>query len=165
MAERPTLTVTAAVEAFEVERRTLQRLLAADQLDGAHKDPRGRWKIPVEALHAAGFLARQTWIFDATKSATRRDSDATTMRQTAETQRETSTTKSATERDNDATDLRHRVAQLEAQLDVEKRFREAAERNAEDLRSAMRMIEAGQPAPASSAGAETPSRRRWWQRF
>lgn len=169
MVERPTLTVTAAVEAFTVERRTLQRMLAATQLDGSHKDNRGRWLIPIEALHTAGFTVRQTWISDATahdsdatKSATRHDSDATQARQTASNQSKSSATVDTTRHDNgatahdsNATDLRQHIARLEDQLSTEKHLREAAERNADDLRTAMRMIEAGtQPAP----------RRRWWQR-
>lgn len=171
MAKRPTLTVTAAVTAFEVERRTLQRMLAADQLPGSVKDGRGRWTIPVEALHVAGFTARKTWIADATEhdndatsDATRRDTNATPTRQTASNQRKASTTSDATERDNDATDLRQHVARLEAQLETEKQLREAAERNAEDLRTAMRMIEAGRPQSSAQESATPPSRRRWWQR-
>jgi len=151
MAERPTLTVTAAVEAFTVERRTLQRMLAAAQLDGAHKDNRGRWMIPVEALHAAGFTARQTWISDATEH----DSDASPTRQSASNQRKSSATADTTAHDSDATDLRQRIARLEDQLSAEKHLREAAERNADDLRNAMRMIE---------AGTQSAPRKRWWQR-
>lgn len=162
MTDRPRLSVSAAVEAFDVERRTLQRMLSGGQLDGASKDERGRWLIPVEALHAAGFSARQTWLSDATSDATARDSVATRSPRTfANTGRDSATT-DATRRDTDATELRQRVAQLEQQLereqqraDTETRLREAAERNADDLRSSLRMLEAG-PSPAS--------RRRWWQR-
>jgi len=175
MKTRTKLTVSDAVNAFDVERRTLQRLLAANQFDGAYKDTRGRWMIPIEALHAAGFTARKTWIpdatTDATKSTTRHDTDAPPTRQTAEKQHKsnttsgtTSATDSATQRDSDATDLRHRIAQLEDQLDTEKRLREAAERNSDDLRSALRMLEAGRPQPATQTSGPTPSRRRWWQR-
>lgn len=60
MAERPRLTVSDTVSAFEIEQRTLQRLLSTRQFTGAHKDTRGRWIIPVDDLHAAGFTARHT---------------------------------------------------------------------------------------------------------
>lgn len=149
MNERPRLSVSAAVEAFQVERRSLQRLLSAGQLDGAAKDERGRWMIPVEALHAAGFAARQTWVSDATNSATLSRHDATNLRQAIENTGRDSAT-------SDATDLRQRVAQLEQQLESEKLLREAAERNAADLRTSLRMLEPG-------VSAERP-RRRWWQR-
>lgn len=162
---RPRLSVSAAVEAFEIERRTLQRLLSAGRLDGAIKDERGRWLIPVEALHAAGFGARKTWIFDATNDATvsrqdatrrdndatRRDNDATRAPETFEKTGHDSATRVAT---NDATELRQRVTQLEQQLETERRLREASERNADDLRMSLRMLEAG-PTPARG--------RRWWQ--
>lgn len=155
---RPRLSVSAAVEAFEIERRTLQRLLSAGRLDGAIKDERGRWLIPVEALHAAGFGARKTWISDATndatvsrQDATRRDNDATRAPETFEKTGHDSATRVAT---NDATELRQRVTQLEQQLETERRLREASERNADDLRMSLRMLEAG-PTPARG--------RRWWQ--
>lgn len=163
MAQRPTLTVSAAVDAFDVERRTLQRLLASGQLHGASKDKRGRWTIPIETLHAAGFSARQTWQFDATNSATERETDATRTRKNPSNQGKTSTTVVATERETDATDLRLHIAQLEAELRAERQLREAAERNAEDLRTAMRMIEGGKSDVPTARSAETPTRRRlWW---
>lgn len=152
MNQRMQLTVSAAVEAFEVERRTLQRFLGAGQLDGATKNERGHWLIPIEALHAAGFTARQTWLTVATKSATHRDTVTTDTRQTLENTVHDNAT-------SDATELRSRVAQLEVQLDHERRLRESVERNAEDLRSSLRMLEAG-----TSAGERPVHRRRWWQR-
>lgn len=153
---RPQLSVSAAVEAFDIERRTLQRLLATGQLIGASKDNRERWSIPVETLHMAGFAARKTWITDATKTATRRDTDATRTRQPLQKTGHDSTTDDATARDTDATHLRNRIIQLEAQLDHERRLREAIERNTEDLRTSLRLLEAGTP--------PTPNRSRWWHR-
>jgi hypothetical protein len=152
---RPQLSVSAAIEAFDIERRTLQRLLATGQLSGATKDSRGRWLIPVETLHMAGFDARKTWISDATKSTTRRVSVATRTRQPLQNTGHDSATDVATARDTDATELRNRVTQLEAQLDHEQRLREAIERNAEDLRTSLRMLEAGTP---------PTHRQRWWHR-
>lgn len=156
---RPQLSVSAAVDAFEIERRTLQRLLATGQLGGATKDHRGRWSIPIETLHAAGFTARNTWLRDATKSATRHDTVATKPQQPLQnTGRDSASvvaTTDATRHDSDATALRTRVTQLEAQLDQEQRLREAIERNAEDLRSSLRMLE---------ASTSPPHRARWWHR-
>lgn len=160
MAQRPALTVSAAVEAFDIERRTLQRLLATGNLHGASKDSRGRWLIPVEALTAAGIRARQTWKSDATNGAPRRESDATRTKETASNQGETSATDNATRHDSDATEQRLYIAQLEAELRAERQLREATERHLEDLRTSLRMLEAGPvPAPAH----EKPSRKRWWR--
>lgn len=170
MTDRPRLSVSAAVEAFDVERRTLQRMLSGGQLDGASKDERGRWLIPVEALHAAGFSARQTWLSDATNSATVRDIDATrsattvenTGRDSATTARDSATValrqkaRALEEKTTELELLHQRQQQLEQQLASEKRLREAAERNAEDLRMSLRMLEAGP--------SVKPARRRWWQR-
>jgi len=158
MQDRPMLTVTAAVASFQVERRTLQRLLAAGQLAGTRKDSRGRWMIPVEALHAAGFAARTTWIPDATTSAPSRNNDATSMQSSLLNQGDRSATGNTTERDSNTTELRSHVARLQDELAAEKQLREAAERNTEDLRMAMRMLEAAVPAKR-----ELP-RRRWWQK-
>jgi len=156
MRDQPPLTVAAATAVFQVEKRTLQRLLATGQLNGAYKNPRGHWMIPVNALHATGFAARQTWISDATEH----DTDTTQAQKSLSNQSKTITTSNATEHDADATALRQHIARLHEQLDAEKRLREAAERNANDLRTAMRMIEAGQTQPVYSK----PSLRRWWQR-
>lgn len=162
MNQRMQLTVSAAVDAFEVERRTLQRLLGAGQLDGATKNERGHWLIPIEALHAAGFDARQTWLNDATKSATRRDSVATNTRQPLENTGHDNATAVATERDSVATEVAELRVMLEAarqEIKAKDLLLESVERNADDLRSSLRMLEAG-----ASAGERPAPSRRWWQR-
>lgn len=109
MGERPQLTVSDAIAVFEVERRTLQRLLSSGQLEGAHKDSRGRWVIPVETLHVAGFTTRQTWKLDATTNATSRDKVAMLSRQQASHQEKDDAEQDDTRRDSNVTDMRHRV--------------------------------------------------------
>lgn len=154
----PNLSVSQAVEAFDVERRTLQRLLALGKITGAQKDAAGRWAIPVESLHAAQINARQTWRSDATNSTTTTASvatDATNDPKNPENSEKNRAPRVATDAPGDAT-LRDKVFQLETQLDLERRLREAAERNAEDLRTSLRMLEAGS---SSSSG-----RRRWWRK-
>ena len=47
-----------------------------------------------------------------------------------------------------------------AELDTERRLREAAERNADDLRTALRMLDAGPPTTSTS----TPERSPWYRR-
>ena len=46
------------------------------------------------------------------------------------------------------------------ELDTERRLREAAERNADDLRTALRMLDAGPPITSTS----TPERSPWYRR-
>lgn len=59
--QRPHLDVAAAVEAFDITKRTLQRRLAAGDIPGSIKTEHGRWSIPIDGLHAAGVTPRQTW--------------------------------------------------------------------------------------------------------
>lgn len=51
---RPSFTVTAAATATGKSRRTIGRMLDADELPGATRDDSGTWSIPAEALLAAG---------------------------------------------------------------------------------------------------------------
>lgn len=166
MLERPLLTVSAVVAAFEIERRTLQRMLADNQLPAATKDSRGRWLVPVESLHAAAISARKTWVSGNDK----RDSGTTSGEHEVDSGAKPHTgkgfngaTDKATRRDSDATDLRRQVALLQTQLEAERRLREAAEQNSSDLRRAMLMIEAAQPLPPATNASEVPVRRRWWK--
>ncbi|MDU3173772.1 hypothetical protein [Eggerthella sp.] len=53
-AQRPAWTLSEAVERTSASRATLKRLLAADGLPNAYKDQRGRWRIPITDLIAAG---------------------------------------------------------------------------------------------------------------
>lgn len=54
LTSRPTFSITAAAEATGKSRRTIGRLLDADELTGAHRDDSGTWSIPADALLAAG---------------------------------------------------------------------------------------------------------------
>ncbi|QIM18085.1 hypothetical protein G7066_04395 [Leucobacter coleopterorum] len=132
MTTRPRLTVTQAVAAFNVTKRTLQRGLAAGDLDGATKDNSRQWPIPVEALHALGFVARQ-----ATPNGASPTPDGA----------------------SEITSLRSILHDTQQQLETERRLREAAETNANDLRTAMRMLKATAATPAPLR----TNRRRWWQ--
>ncbi len=51
---RPVLTLTEAAAATGKSRRTVGRLLDAGRFDGAQRDDAGTWRIPVDALLAAG---------------------------------------------------------------------------------------------------------------
>lgn len=152
MNTRPKLTVAQAVAAFDVTRRTLQRRLAAGELDGAAKDNAGHWSIPIEALHALGCGARK----NVPQDTTRATNGATKSGETFPQKEYQLTPNSAPE----IASLRAILHDTQQQLEAERRLREAAERNSEDLRTAMRMLES---TSEKTTTAEPPTRRRWWQ--
>lgn len=154
---RPVLSVAEAVAAFDVTKRTLQRRLVAGDIVGASKDTNGHWKIPIEALHAASFTARQGTTDDATPAP-----NSATSGTPHTTNPIKSTQNSATSDATEAASLRAILRDTQQQLEAERYRREAAEQNANDLRTALRMLEAG-TSQRQPAQPQTP-RRRWWQR-
>lgn len=55
MNQRPSWTLSQAVERTKASRTTLKRLIASNAFPGAYKDTRGRWLIPLNDLIAAGY--------------------------------------------------------------------------------------------------------------
>ncbi len=115
----PTVTLAEAGRGSHLSVATLRRWLKADKLPGATYSPEG-WSIPVASLVEAG-----AW-----SSTTPPDPYSPNT--------------------NTVTDLQAEVTRLRAALDTERTQREAAdalraaaERNTEDLRTALRIIEAG----------------------
>lgn len=157
MSSRPILTIAQIVEQFDVSRATVRRGIDSGRFTGASKDSAGRWIVPVEALIAEGVKPRKTWL----------NESAHELAQGAHPVSDPIQTIVATELDQGHShELAHnasRIAQLEAELSAEKHLRAAAERNAEDLRIAMRMIES-RPSESLMQNAETKTRKRWWQR-
>jgi hypothetical protein len=147
--KRPTLNVTEAADATGKSRRTIARLLDAGRLDGAEKDDDGTWRIPVEALIAAGLTLHAPSPPDAPVS-----------------------DKAPPPPPPDALDtLRAEMADWRRRAEVAEAV--AAERAAalEDVRSALamanRMLLPSDSAPLTADGAvpsRTPPRRRWWKR-
>jgi len=164
MTERPLLTIAQVVDQFELSRATVRRGIESGKFDGAHKDLQGRWLVPVTALIAAGVKPRKTWITEvATERVHKHTQDAHLVAAPNENKVAAELAHTDNERAHEHAHRATRIAQLETELAAEKCLREAAERNAEDLRTAMRMIESSQP--KQTAGAEMPApRRRWWQR-
>jgi len=123
-----TFTVSQAAEVCQVSRKTITRRYDQLKLGGAYKDKAGQWAIPVAALLHAGLTPGRPAAPDTVPS----------------------TQASALGQQDTATGLR--VVELEAQV-TEYRYRAevaeqlAAERSArvEDLRQALRMLEAGRP--------------------
>lgn len=159
MTERPLLTIAQVIEQFDLSRATVRRGIESGRFKGAHKDRQGRWIVPVESLIAEGVKPRNSWLKDvATEHAHERAQSAHDM--LIPIQEKVATELAHIE--DELAQERFKVTQLEAQLEAERRLREASERNAQDLRSAMRMIEARMP--PESAGSVMKPAHRWWKR-
>lgn len=138
---RPRLTISQAVEQFEVSRSTLKRGLETGRYPDAAKDS-GSWRIPVEALHAEHKPRRS-------------QTEAEIMSQaTAQGQTDM----------NQGHDLAQRVRELEQALAVEQAERRAAERvaeaeakRAETAERALLMIEAGTQREEKKPATPTPA--------
>lgn len=153
MTTRPSWTITEAAQRCGVSKSTVRRYREDGKFPNAWKDQSKppQWRIPLEDLLAVGWRPV--------------DPDEAPAGQPVDTPSE-------------------RVRELESLLALERAKREAAERiaamaerNADDLRRAMRILEAApvrqpEPAPGVSVSttpdahvnaSETPRRRRWWQ--
>lgn len=166
MPTRPALTIAEVIEQFDLSRATVRRGIENGKFPHAAKDAHGRWTVPVDDLIAARVSPRKTWLSEPAHEGGHpaQHEHAQGMLNPAQSLHPLVATELAHPYNEHAHELAQRdtrIAQLEAQLTTETRLREAAELNAEDLRTAMRMLEAGPTNPASS----TPNpRRRWWQR-
>lgn len=141
--DRPELTLTEAATAAGVSRKTIRRRLDADEfpnaqrLDGPAGTATGPWVIPVTDLLVAGFALNAPDTPPEPAAPLPVDTDR-------------------------VADLAATVENLRTELATERIRREAADallessnRNADDLRNALRMLEAG-PQPIR--------RRHWWNR-
>lgn len=168
MTARPTFTVAAAATATGKSRRTIGRMLDADELPGATRDDSGTWSIPADALLAAGLQLHAPSPPDPVESA-----------------RGPETTHPESARGSDADE----VAQLRAEVADLRRRAEVAEAIADeraaalaDVRQALDLATRMLPAsttptefPNAVAGdfpdregerapTEVPRRRRWLRR-
>ncbi len=152
---RPLLSVAEAVAAFDVTKRTLQRRIVAGDITGATKDVNGHWRIPIEALHAAAFKARQGTTSDATLSPSGAQSY---------TRHPTNQTNPSINSATEAASLRAILRDTQQQLEAERYRREAAEQNANDLRTALRMLESGTTRQEPPLQHPAEQRPKWWRR-
>ena len=140
--DRPALTLTEAAKATRVSRKTLRRRLDSDEFPNARRldgpTGTGPWVVPIADLLSAGFTLHSPDDDqgDEDESDDHGDED---------------------ESDDHGDDLRIRELEHELELERERRqvadaLRVAAERNADDLRTALRMLEAG-PQPARHPGS------------
>ena len=137
----PSVSLTDAVRNSSKSRGTLRRWIVDGKISGARKTENG-WQIPIASLVSSG-----AW-----DSVTAPDKSP------------------AVEEVNRLSELEAELLRARFELNSEKKLREAAERNAEDLRSAMRMLTAGNVAtpiqledrrPQSPASYQKPQDERW----
>jgi len=128
-----TFTVSQAAEVCQVSRKTITRRYEQLKLGGAYKDKAGQWAIPMAALLHAGLRPGRPAAPDTVPS----------TQVSALGQQDTATGLRVVELEAQVTEYRHR-AEVAEQL--------AAERSArvEDLRQALRMLEAGRPTYADA---------------
>lgn len=145
MTTRQAWTITEVAQRCGVSKSTVRRYREAERFPNAWKDDAQQWRIPIEDLLAVGW----------------KPIDPNRVSEPAEALSVPS----------------ERVRELEGLLALERTRREAAERiaamaeqNADDLRRAMRILEAApvstpEPAPdvPVSVPPEAPRKRRWWQ--
>ena len=159
-----TFTVAQAAEVCQVSRKSITRRYDQLKEGGAYKDKAGQWAIPAVALLHAGLTPGRPAAPDTVPS----------TQASAPGQQDTATGLRVVELEAQVTEYRHR-AEVAEQL--------AAERSArvEDLRQALRMLEAGRPAvavetvPTAAEAVAGPQPRPeppratggqgWWQRW
>ena len=176
MPTRPKWSAARAARECGVGRATIQRALASGRIQSAERDDSGAWLIPVDALIEAGFIPGKPTPPDA-GDASNTDLPAPLTHQGDQAGTEQMLT------------LTREVERLRGALDVEHARTAAAERLAaerggrvEDLRVALRMLEAGnsghgpvdvtptstkttvQPAAASEVVPQSVGRLRTWLR-
>jgi predicted DNA-binding transcriptional regulator AlpA len=134
MGTRPAWTLTEAVERTGASRSTIRRYREAGKFPNAYKDTAGTWRFPLEDLLAVGLSPSEP---------ARERAQSKPSEQTLSTPTEHASSASA-----------EQVSKLEQALILERTRAENAERlaasylaNVEDLRRALRMLEAGTRKP------------------
>lgn len=145
---RPIWTLTEAAERCQVSRSTIRRYREQARFPNAFKDPRSGWMVPLTDLLAAGLNPAAPPAHDEPNAP-------------------------LTEHAHASIEHAQEVAQLRATLEIERAHRQAVEQIAserltalDDLRTALRMIEAAKPSPIP-AGLPAPivterARRPFW---
>jgi len=148
MMERPKWTLSEASKRTGASRSTLRRRLETGAFPHATQAPDGSWRVPIEDLLAAGFSL---------------STEMSTERAHGDPEGVHVDTKTLSDRVNEleialSTERAQRLA-TEQIVDSERARADAAERNTQDLRTALRMIEA-----TTTPTTSTAPPRRWWQR-
>jgi len=126
----PMVTLAEAVKISSKSRGTIRRWIADGKIEGAIKTETG-WKIPIPSLVSSGAWDGISAPDENTK----------------------------VEETNRVSELEAELLRARLELNSEKKLREAAERNADDLRFAMRMLTAGTSTSTSSQQIPTVEKR------
>jgi hypothetical protein len=155
-----TVSMGEAVRTTGVARSTLQRRLAAGQIEGAYRNADGGWVIPMNGLIAAGFLPRTTPPDEAVEP----DPD------------EIAALRAEVERLSAAV---AEIPRLRGEVETLRAVNHAQTEHLTDLRKALetiRALPAGTPPPTAPTVERVPDdatstevllaapRRRWWSR-
>lgn len=161
MVERPAWTISRAANECAVSRDTIKRRRAAGAFPNAFQNSQRQWVIPVSDLIAAGLRPGTPKTGDEAPAvpqgnALGHEPDAPGARPRAAP--------------DESAELRTQIEFLQVRLDAESRLRIAAEQNASDLRTSLRMLESGlstvpdHVTDAPSVPASPLRRSRWWRR-
>ena len=112
----PMVSLAEAVNESSKSRGTIRRWITEGKIEGAIKTDTG-WRIPIASLVTSGAWDGQTKPADG---------------------------KAIEERTDKVSELELELVRVRLELNSEKKLREAAERNADDLRFAMRMLTSGE---------------------
>ena len=129
----PMVSLAEAVNESSKSRGTIRRWITEGKIEGAIKTDTG-WRIPIASLVTSGAWDGQTKPADG---------------------------KAAEEKTDKVSELELELVRVRLELNSEKKLREAAERNADDLRFAMRMLTSGEnsrPQQASQSAGSTQNK-------
>lgn len=146
MTNRPAWTLTEAVQRTGASRSTLRRYLDAGKFPNAYKDTSKAWRFPLEDLLAAGLSVSEPPATRALSTSSEHASSTSTEQATAASAEQVSKLEQALRDERTRADNAERLAAS---------YRE----NVQDLRRALRMIEAGtnKPEQATEQGLSTSS--------
>ena len=129
----PMVSLAEAVNESSKSRGTIRRWITEGKIEGAIKTDTG-WRIPIASLVTSGAWDGQTKPADG---------------------------KAIEEKTDKVSELELELVRVRLELNSEKKLREAAERNADDLRFAMRMLTSGEnsrPQQVSQSAGSTQNR-------
>ena len=129
----PMVSLAEAVNESSKSRGTIRRWITEGKIEGAIKTDTG-WRIPIASLVTSGAWDGQTKPADG---------------------------KAIEEKTNKVSELELELVRVRLELNSEKKLREAAERNADDLRFAMRMLTSGEnsrPQQVSQSAGSTQNK-------
>lgn len=147
---RPAWTLTEAVQRTGASRSTLRRYLAAGKFPNAYKDSSNAWRFPLEDLLAAGLSPSEP---------ARERAQNVPSEQAQNVSNEQANTATAEQ----VSKLEQALREERARADNAERLAASYQANVEDLRRALRMLEAGNSKPeqaneqAQSVVSEQPT--------